>query len=134
MVSFGEQIHGDLVEQRPVLGEKPLGVFVAVHEQLVDLLIRGGGGGVGAVHHRAAVEVRVRDRGQGHEPELVAHAVLRDHLAGQLRGALNVVGRARRGDAEDDLLGSAAAQHGLQLDNELFLLDRNFSSSGICMV
>ena len=32
----------------------------------------------------------------------------------------NVVGRARRGDAEDDLLGGAAAQHGLQLDDELF--------------
>ena len=74
--------------------------FAALH-RLIDL----AGRRVRAVHRRRAVEILALHGGQGHQPELFAHAVLRDHLAGQLRGALNVVGRARRGDAEDDLLG-----------------------------
>ena len=117
---LAQQVHRDLVKKRTVLDKKLFRVRVAVHEQLMDLFVRRGGGGVGAVHHRAAIEIRVRDGGQRHEAELVAHAVLRDHLAGQLRRTLNVVRRAGRSDAEDDLLGSAAAQHGLKLDDQLF--------------
>lgn len=41
-------------------------------------------------------------------------------LRASSRRTLNVVRRAGRGDAEDDLLGSAAAQHGLEFDDEFF--------------
>ena len=44
--------------------------------------------------------------------EALAHAVLRDHAAGDVRAALDVVGRARGDLAEHELLrGAAAEQH-----------------------
>ena len=52
--------------------------------------------------------------------ELVAHAVLAHHAAGELGGLLDVVARAGGGVAEDQLLGGAAAEHHLQaVDAEL---------------
>ena len=87
-----------------------LASFTAAFEQLLNLGVGGIGGFVGTVHHSAAVEILVGDGGKRHETELLAHAVLRDHLAGKLGRALDVVGCAGRCDAEDDLLGSSAAQ------------------------
>ena len=45
---------------------------------------------------------------------------MRDHLAGKIGSALNVVRCAGRCDAEDDLLGCAAAEERLQLNKQLF--------------
>ena len=64
--------------------------------------------GVGAVHHRCCR----RDTGcvtsdRAIRPKPVAHAVLRDHLAGQLRRALDVVG-TRRSSAMPKTTCSAA--------------------------
>src|SRR5439155_7288363 len=44
------------------------------------------------------------------EAELLAHAVLRDHVTGHVRRAAQVVRRAGRDIAEDDFLGHAAAE------------------------
>jgi len=98
-----------------------LGRLVAGGEDALDLGVGGGGGGVGAVHGGGAVEIGIRDGRERHEAEAFGHAVLRDHLPRELGRALDVVGGARRLDAEDDLLGGAAAQQRLQLDQELFL-------------
>lgn len=112
MVSFWSRYRGDLVEQAAVLGQNFLGLIVAVVQELADLFVRGGGRRLGAVGVGLAVEVLVALRRQRHEADAVAHAVLHDHLAGQIRRALDVVRRAGRLNAEHGLLCSAAAEHG----------------------
>src|SRR6185436_20636315 len=79
------------------------------------LLVDGVRGVVGhllVLRHLAAQEYfaalfRVRERAQ-----LVRQAPLRDHVAGELRGALDVVGSAggHGFGSEDDLFGDAAAE------------------------
>ncbi len=119
-----KKIESDLVEKFAVLAQNLLGFFVAALEQLLNFGICGEGSLVGAVHHSAAVEILARDGGKRHEAELLAHAVLRDHLAGKIGSALNVVRCAGRCDAEDDLLGCASAEECLQLDKQLYDLTK----------
>ena len=121
-----KKIESDLVEKLAVLAEDLLGLFVAALEQLLNFGICGESRLVGAVHHSAAVEILARDGGKRHEAELLAHAVLRDHLAGKIGSALNVVRCAGRCDAEDDLLCCASAEECLQLDKQLFAAGKIF--------
>ena len=114
-----EQVQGDLVEQAAVFGQNFLGLIVAVVQELADLFVRSGGRRLGAVGVGLAVEVLVALRRQRHEADAVAHAVLHDHLACQIRRALDVVRRAGRLNAEHGLLRSAAAEHGAQLHKQL---------------
>ena len=109
-----------------MLAQNLLGLFVAALEQLLNFGICGESRLVGAVHHSAAVEILVGDGGKRHEAELLAHAVLRDHLAGKIGSALNVVRCAGCCDAEDDLLGCAAAEERLQLNKQLFAAGKIF--------
>ena len=53
--------------------------------------------------------------------ELVGHAVLRDHLLGELGGTLDVVARAGGDVADGDLLGDASAQQAREVVEHLLL-------------
>ncbi len=116
-----QQIQRDLIQQIAVLGQNVLCVGIAARQQRLNLLVGGRGGGVGTVHHGAAVKIGIGDGGQRHQTELFTHAVLRDHLARKLGRTLNVIGGAGGLDAENGLLGGAAAQKRLQLDDQFFL-------------
>ena len=70
--------------------------------------------------------------------ELVAHAVLHDHVAGNLRCALNIVGRAAGNIVKDDLFSYTAAEqladflfHSLAV-NGIFVLRRGIESISEC--
>src|SRR5689334_988972 len=56
-------------------------------------------------------EVRVLARRQLHETEAIAHPPTRHHAARERRRLLDVVLRARRLRAVDDLLGRTPAEH-----------------------
>ena len=112
-----------------MLRENALCVVVGRVQDSFDLLVHPCGGLLGAVHIGLAVQVLVLHRGRGHEAEFVAHAVLGDHVPGQRRGPLDVIGGAGGLDAENHLLGGTAANQGLKLrpqlvggGEELFLL------------
>ena len=61
---------------------------------------------------RRAQKLRTALRAVGEVPEPIAHAETRHHLANQLGGALQVIGRTRRYDAlVDDLFSRASSQH-----------------------
>ena len=68
----------------------------------------------------AAEEDRPSSRAEGERAEL-AHAVLAHHRASDRGELADVVGRARRELAEEDLLGDAAAERALDLRLELLL-------------
>ena len=85
----------------------------------MDLGVHLGGGVLGAGQAHLAVQVLVLDSGQAHDAEFVAHAVHGDHLAGQVRGALDIVGSAGGHGVEGNLFRGAAAQHGADLGIDL---------------
>ena len=114
-----QQVGGDLVQHLPVVLQHLDGVVVGVVDELADLFIHLCGGGLGAVHTRAAVQVLVLDGGKTHDAEAVAHAVHGDHLPGQVGGPLDVVGRAGGHGVEHRPLGGAAAQQRPQVGQQL---------------
>ena len=104
-----------------MLPQQVHGSVIGRLEQIPDLTVGLGSRGVGAVHHGLAVQILVGNGGQGHEAEVLAHAVLHDHLPGQIGGPFDVVGGAGGLDAKDQLFGGAAAHQGHQLRHQLFL-------------
>ena len=103
------EVLGQFVELGTVFREDADGLGVLFfHERddlMVDLRLRFGRAGEGGV----AAEVLVRDGLERDHVEIRAHAVARDHRAGELGRLLDVVGSARGDRAEADLLGGAAA-------------------------
>ena len=85
-----------LIELRAVLGEDVHSLFVLrfhqLHNALVDLRLRLGR----ARKRRVAAEILIVDRLERDHVEVVAHAVARDHRAGELRRLLDIVRRAGR--------------------------------------
>ena len=73
-------------------------------DDLDGLPVSGGIRLLGAGHGIAAVQVLALDRAQGHHVELIAHTEPGHQVAGQLRGALDVVGRAGGHGVAHDLL------------------------------
>ncbi len=69
----------------------------------------------------AAQEDQLVALAEGERPELVAHAELGDHAAGQVGRLLDVVGGAGGGVAEDEPLGGVAAEQAGDLVLELAL-------------
>ena len=110
--------HGDKL--RPIAREDGLAALISrIHDGL-DLLIdlRGDLLGIGlGLRHRASDENFIVPGFKRDRAEPFAHAVHRDHLARDLRGALNVVRRAGRNIAEHQLFRHAPAE---QRDDLLF--------------
>src|SRR5581483_1735499 len=117
-----EESLGDRVQDVEVGAQERAGAVVAVGHEAADLGVdlRSGALGValGLVEVAAEEDVLVL-RAEGHRPELVAHAPLADHLAGELARALEVVAGAGRHVAEDELLGGAAAEEDREVVLEL---------------
>ena len=90
---------------RALVGGGEQGVDLRI-DQLVDLL-----GEAGVLLAEALAQEDLVFGAQEHRAELVAHAVLSDHAAGDLGGLLDVAGRAGGDVAKDDGLGHASA-HG----------------------
>src|SRR4028118_396764 len=116
------QVARELVHQRPVAHQQVLGRVVGLVHDAPYLLVDLEGDLVGVV--RLGVEVPAHEHlpvgvPQGHRPELLAHAVPRDHLLGRLRYALEVVRRPRGDLVEDHALCRPAAEHHRQLRHEL---------------
>src|SRR5439155_1037952 len=63
-----------------------------------------------ALAHPRALEEERRALAERRQPHALGHPVLRDHQAGDLRRALEVVVRARRDLTVDELLGHTAAE------------------------
>ena len=99
-------------------------LFVA--EDVLDLFVddaRGLVGVVAGVHEVLAEEHRAL-RAPRHRTDAIRHAPLAHHLAGELGVADEVVLRAGRLVAEDELLGDAAAEaHDERVDDVLALVD-----------
>ena len=110
--------HGD--EVLLIAREDVLAALVGRVDDGLDLLIDLCGDLLGirlGLRHRAADENFIVAGFERDRAEPVAHAVHRDHLARDLRGALDVVRRAGRNVAEHQLFGNAAAK---QRDDLLF--------------
>ena len=111
-VSFSSSARASEVERAAVLGEEAdrilEGVVAEAGLLLVAQLLRPLGERVVVGAHRP--------RG-----DLVAHAELEHHRAGELGDALEVVGGAVGHGAEDDLLGGAAREQHLHQVEELLL-------------
>ena len=118
-----EQGLGDPDELVLVLLDELLGPAVVAHDDLLDLVVDALG--------RPLAEVLVHGQVAAEEDEVVAlaegqraevgHAPLADHLAGDLGGLLEVVGRAGGRLAEEDHLGHAAGHEDGELGLEVVL-------------
>src|SRR3954471_13338429 len=108
-----EQAQHELVEDVAVLDEDLPRLVVAALDQGLDLLVDLLGdvfGVVALVAHVAAEEDLTLALPETDRAEGVAHAVLHDHRAGDLRCLLDVVRRAGGRLVEDELLGGAPAE------------------------
>src|SRR4051794_22669431 len=106
----GEQLPGEALEQVAVLLDEAPRRAVRLEGELALLLVADAAREVG---ERIGVDRRRLRRLAG------AHRVVVDHRAGDLGDALEVVGRAGRDLAEDDLLRDAAAEQHRHLVDEL---------------
>ena len=111
----------DPLQNLPMVPQDLVGLVLALLQQPADLLIRLRAGLLGAGGDVPAVQVLVLRALETHGAEIFAHAVLSDHLPGQVRGALNIVGRAGGGGAEFDHFGGPAAQEHGDLREQLVL-------------
>ena len=105
-----------LIQQRAVLRQQAVRPLMLRADQLddlpVDLTLRL----LRAAHGRIAAQILIPRGLHGDHVEFIRHAVLRDHGARDARGLLDVVRSAGRDLTERDLLGSAAAGQGGDLD------------------
>src|SRR5262245_10219079 len=110
-----EQRGYERVERLAVLREQPHGLHVALVDDALHLGVDDARGLLAErpIGSEAACdpEVRVRARRELHEPELIAHAPARDHVARDLGGLLDVVLRARGARAVHQLFCGASAEH-----------------------
>src|SRR3954470_16967087 len=106
----GEQLAGEALQQVAVLLDEAPRRAVRLEGELALLLVADAAGQVG---ERVGVDRRRLRRLAG------AHRVVVDHRAGDLGDALEIVGRAGRDLAEDDLLRDAAAEQHRHLVDEL---------------
>ena len=83
---------------------------MALTDDLDGLAVRRGVGLLSAGHGVTAVQILALDGAQRHHIELVAHAEPRHQIPRQLRGPLDVVGRAGGHGVAHDLLAGAACQ------------------------
>src|SRR5688572_262176 len=112
------------IELDPMILDAPFGFALSVHDQLPHLILdlahrhiaRAAVRGEPLAEERVLHPVLVK-----HWPNLIAHAKMCDHLEGDLRGLLEVVGGARRYAAEHDALGSEPAEQHRQARLELGL-------------
>ena len=107
-VSFSSSSSDEVVEDVAVLDEDLPGLVVRGLDELAHLLVddlRDAFGVVALVAHVAAEEHLAGLLAELDRTDALAHAVLRDHRAGDGRGLLDVVGRAGRRVVEDELLG-----------------------------
>ena len=110
-----EQLVGQIVEHVAVVGQRPVGVGMGGIDDGPDLGVDRGQGRIPVL-----VSPAVAAPGEGlglvvadlDHAQLLAHAVLGDHLAGDARGLLDVVAGPGGRVVEDDLLGHAPA-HGI---------------------
>ena len=97
------------MELKLVLLEDLQGAVMCVLDQLgddrVDALGRTGGAG----ERRVLVEVGILNGTERHHAKLFRHTKARHHVAGELGGLLDIVGRASRHLTKDELLGSTSA-------------------------
>ena len=118
--STSSQHHG--VERVAVLDQDLPRLVVRGLDQVAHLGVDVGGDVFGVVALMAVVAAEERlgvARAVLDRAELGAHAVLGDHRPGQLRGLLDVVGRAGRRLVEDQLLGGATAERVDELVEDL---------------
>ena len=102
----------DLVQLEAVVLERLEGGLVALLDEALDLCVDFLGRALRAGELGAAAEVAVALLAEGDHAELVGHAVLRDHGAGDACGLLDVVGGTGGHLAEDELFGrTATAEH-----------------------
>ena len=109
---------GNLMQLILMLLQNRAAAVIGVDDDAVDLLIDFGGyilGIISCMAEIAAEEYLIVPRAEGNRAKRFAHAVFGDHLARNLRGALNIVGRACRNVAEDQRFRHTAAQQ----DDEL---------------
>src|SRR6185312_7646449 len=107
-----EQRRGEGVEDGPVLVEHLPGLVVRLLDQCAHLvvdLLRDALGVVALAAHVPAEEHLARAGAELHGADARAHAEFGDHLAGRVRGLLDVVGCAGRRVVEHDFLGDPAA-------------------------
>ena len=117
-----EQLEHQVVEHVAVVDQDLPRLVVRGLDQPAHLLVDDLGdplGVVALVTHVAPEERARRAPAQPDRADAGAHAVLRDHRAGDRGGLLDVVGRTRRRVVEDQLLGDAAAEHVGQLVEHL---------------
>ena len=91
-----QQILGHGLQSLPLLFQNGLAAVVRLGHHVLDFLVDLGRHGLGiaaALGHGAADE-HIVALVEGHGADLLAHAVHRHHLVGDLAGPLNVVGRA----------------------------------------
>ena len=77
-------------------------------DQLGDNRVHALGRTGGASERRVLVEVSVLNGAERHHAKLVGHTKARHHIAGELGGLLDIVGRAGRHLTKDELLGSTS--------------------------
>ena len=102
-----------LVQDLEVVLQQALRALVRLEDDAADLVVdleRGALGVVGGLREVAAEEDLLFLLAEGQRAELLAHAPLADHLAGELGRALDVVAGAGGHVTEDELLGDAAAE------------------------
>ena len=107
-----------------MLFEDILGSAVSRGDNAVDFLIDLCGSLLGIVLQVriiSAEEHFVVARAEGYRAELLAHAVLRDHLARYIRSALDIVRRAGRDIADYQRFGNSAAEQADKIIEHLVL-------------
>ena len=109
-----------------MLGEGAAAGLVGLVDDVPHLAVDLGSGGLAvalALTKIAAKEGLLLRGAVDHRAEALGEAVLGDHLAGDVRGLLQVIGRAGRDVVEDELLGHTAAQTGHNILEHLALGD-----------
>ena len=114
-----EEVSGDLVQHLPVFLQQGPGLVMALPEQIHHFPVRQGESLLGAVHAVPALQILTLDAAQGHHAELLIHAKPGHQIPGQLRGPLDVVGRAGGLGVKHQLLGAPARQQGPDLREDV---------------
>ncbi len=113
------ELRCNFIHHVAVLAEQPERFLIALLQHVHDFRINLRGCIVRTVQRASALQILALNRLQPHQPKLLAHAIARNHGAGDICCLLDIIGRTCRNGVKHNLLCRPAAQ---KSDNHIMQL------------